>query len=77
MSTVFKAKGFEVRPAERRLLAHGQPVSLANARAVHDVCKHHQVPLFFDACRFAENAYFIQQRESGCANKSILCLWRP
>ncbi len=49
----------------------GQPVSLANARAVHDVCKHHKVPLFFDACRFAENAYFIQQRESGCANKSI------
>jgi tyrosine phenol-lyase len=49
----------------------GQPVSLANARAVHDVCQHHKVPLFFDACRFAENAYFIQQRESGCANKSI------
>jgi tyrosine phenol-lyase len=49
----------------------GQPVSLANARAVHDVCARHKVPLFFDACRFAENAYFIQQRESGCANKSI------
>jgi tyrosine phenol-lyase len=49
----------------------GQPVSLANARAVSEVCKRHKVPLFFDACRFAENAYFIQQRESGCANKSI------
>ena len=49
----------------------GQPVSLANARAVREVCARHNVPLFFDACRFAENAYFIQQREPGCANKAI------
>ena len=49
----------------------GQPVSLANVRAVREVCTRHKVPLFFDACRFAENSYFVQQRESGCANKSI------
>ncbi len=49
----------------------GQPVSLANVRAVREVCTRHRVPLFFDACRFAENSYFVQQRESGCANKSV------
>ncbi|MBI5169481.1 MAG: tryptophanase [Candidatus Eisenbacteria bacterium] len=49
----------------------GQPVSLANIRQVRVVCTKHGVPLFFDACRFAENCYFIQQRESGQANRSI------
>lgn len=49
----------------------GQPVSIANARAVREVCDRHRVPLFFDACRFAENAYFIQQREPGYANRPI------
>jgi tyrosine phenol-lyase len=49
----------------------GQPVSMANVRAVREVCQRHRVPLLFDACRFAENSYFIQQRESGYANRSI------
>jgi tryptophanase len=49
----------------------GQPVSIANVRAVRDVCNRHGVPLFFDACRFAENSWFIQQRESGYANKPV------
>jgi len=49
----------------------GQPVSMANVRAVQNVCRRHGVPLFFDACRFAENCYFVQQRESGYANKSV------
>jgi tryptophanase len=43
----------------------GQPMSLANLRAVRELCRHAGVPLFLDACRFAENAYLIQQREAG------------
>ena len=49
----------------------GQPVSLGNARATSEWCRKHHIPLFFDACRFAENAYFCKQRDSECADKSI------
>lgn len=48
----------------------GQPVSMENARAVSAVCRRHNIPLYFDACRFAENSYFIKLRESGYADKS-------
>ncbi len=48
----------------------GQPVAMENARAVSAVCRKHRIPLYFDACRFAENAYFIKLREEGYANKS-------
>ena len=49
----------------------GQPVSIANVRAVREVCDRHGVPLFFDACRFAENCWFIREREPGWAKRSI------
>jgi tryptophanase len=48
----------------------GQPVSMENVRAVSSVCKKHNIPLYFDACRFAENSYFIKLREAGYEDKS-------
>ena len=48
----------------------GQPVSMENARAVSALCHKHSIPLYFDACRFAENAYFIKLRESGYSEKT-------
>ncbi len=50
----------------------GQPVSMANIRAASDLCRRHHVPFFLDACRFAENAWFIKLREEGYANSSPL-----
>jgi len=50
----------------------GQPVSLKNIREVKEVCSKYNLPLFIDACRFAENAYFIKMREMGYRDKSVL-----
>ena len=48
----------------------GQPVSMENIRQISAVCREHKIPLYFDACRFAENAYFIKLRESGYESKT-------
>jgi tryptophanase len=50
----------------------GQPVSLENLRGVRAVCDRHGVPLFLDACRFAENAWFIKTREPGQGGRSVV-----
>ncbi|MBI1343556.1 MAG: tryptophanase [Terrimonas sp.] len=49
----------------------GQPVSMRNIRETGRICRQHGIPFFIDACRFAENSYFIRQREEGYADKSI------
>ncbi len=49
----------------------GQPVSMQNIKEARKVCNEFNIPLFIDACRFAENAYFIKLREEGYKNKSV------
>lgn len=49
----------------------GQPVSMANIREVKTICARYGLPLYLDACRFAENAYFIKLREAEYAEKSV------
>ena len=54
----------------------GQPVSLENLRGVRTICDRHGIPLFLDACRFAENAWFIHEREAGYAARPVLQIVR-
>ncbi len=49
----------------------GQPASMENIKKVRELTKKYDIPFFLDACRFAENAYFIKKREIGYENKSI------
>ena len=49
----------------------GQPASMANIRAASQICRDHAVPFFLDACRFAENSWFIKQREEGFADRTV------
>ena len=50
----------------------GQPVSMANIRSAAELCHEHGIPLYIDACRFAENAYFIREREEGWGDTPLL-----
>ncbi len=54
----------------------GQPVSLENLRAVRAVCDRYRIPLFLDACRFAENAWFIHEREAGYDGRQVVAIVR-
>ncbi len=54
----------------------GQPVSLENLRATRQLCRRYGVPLFLDACRFAENAWFIREREAGQQERSARAIVR-
>ena len=49
----------------------GQPVSMENIRKTSELCRAYGVPLFLDACRFAENGYFIKMREQGYETRSV------
>ena len=54
----------------------GQPVSMANIKAVSAVCREYGIPFYLDACRFAENAWFIHEREEGFADQSPIAIAR-
>ncbi len=57
-------------------MAGGQPVSMANIRALRQLCDRHGLRIFLDATRLVENAFFIQEREQGYADKSIAAILR-
>lgn len=75
LETLIKEKGSDRIPLVMVTITNnsggGQPVSLENLRAVRDICDQYQIPFFLDACRFAENAWFIKQREEGQANRPV------
>ena len=54
----------------------GQPVSMENMKAVSALCKANTIPFYIDACRFAENAYFIKLREKGYESRSVFSIAR-
>ncbi len=54
----------------------GQPVSMENIRSAAGLCRRYQVPLFFDAARFAENCYFIKEREPGYKERELIDITR-
>ncbi|MDZ7332763.1 MAG: tryptophanase [candidate division KSB1 bacterium] len=74
LENFIKAKGAKNIPLGMLTVTNntggGQPVSMENIRKTKELLSRYGIPLFLDACRFAENAYFIKKREPGYANKS-------
>ncbi|MEN8144160.1 MAG: tryptophanase [Gemmatimonadota bacterium] len=54
----------------------GQPVSMANVKETAEICGRFGIPFYIDACRFAENSYFIQQREAGYGDMPVIDIAR-
>jgi tryptophanase len=80
LETFIKAAGPEQVPLVMVTVTNnsggGQPVSLENLRAVRKICDKYSLPLFLDACRFAENAWFIKTREEGQESRSVRAIAR-
>jgi tryptophanase len=75
LERLLKQKGSEHIPLVMLTVTNnscaGQPVSMGCIRRVSDLCRSYKIPFFIDACRFAENAWFIKMREPGCKGRSV------
>ncbi|MFW6343190.1 MAG: tryptophanase [Sediminispirochaetaceae bacterium] len=75
LESLIQEKGRETIPVIYLTITNntvaGQPVSMANIKAVEEIARRYDIPLFFDACRFSENAAFIKQFEKGYGERSI------
>ncbi|MFO7706894.1 MAG: tryptophanase [Desulfobacterales bacterium] len=75
LERLLKQKGREQVPLVMMTVTNnscaGQPVSMGCIRRVSDLCRSYRIPFFIDACRFAENAWFIKTREPGCKGRSV------
>jgi tryptophanase len=78
LERLLKQKGPEQVPLVMMTVTNnscaGQPVSMGCIRRVSDLCRSYGIPFFIDACRFAENAWFIKTREPGCKGRSVKLL---
>jgi tryptophanase len=75
LERLLKQKGREQVPLVMMTVTNnscaGQPVSMGCIRRVSELCHSYDIPFFIDACRFAENAWFIKTREPGCKGRSV------
>ena len=80
LEAFINARGVENIPVVMMTITNnsggGQPVSLENLKAVSSMCKKHGIPFFLDACRFAENAWFIREREVGQSERQVVDIVR-